>query len=317
MEIDRRELKHRAREDMSLTKPPFWLVTLLYLLMTTGVGYLLSFLPPVQDPFHGFGLATFFAVIFLFLYNLVVDFGMNLWALWTSRHLNPGAGALIQGFSVAGRVLLMELFVALRILGWALCLSILLVPLLIIVSSTIPSLTPLCILILYAAIWAIMLRYALAPYLLADQPDAGAAAAVRRSVDLTRGFKWELFKLEFSFIGWLLIGMFLSVLANLFWLWQNGFFQALAGIPLHQIPDLIGGYFLWQSGVSIDLFDFSQQYVNLYTLYFNITNSLEVSLTSDFITLPLYLWLIPYRLVSRSGFYCARLRLQQQAAPLL
>ena len=33
----------------------------------------------------------------------------------------------------------------------------------------------------------------MAPYLLADYPDDGAGAAVRRSVEMMRGRKWELF----------------------------------------------------------------------------------------------------------------------------
>ena len=50
MELDRRELKHQAREAMSLPRPPFWIVTLLYLLMTLGVNYLLSALPFPSNP---------------------------------------------------------------------------------------------------------------------------------------------------------------------------------------------------------------------------------------------------------------------------
>ena len=37
MELNRRELKAQAREQMRETRPPFWLVTLVYLLLTTGV----------------------------------------------------------------------------------------------------------------------------------------------------------------------------------------------------------------------------------------------------------------------------------------
>ena len=41
MEIDRKELKRRARADMGAAKPPFWVVLLAYLLLTTGVSDLL------------------------------------------------------------------------------------------------------------------------------------------------------------------------------------------------------------------------------------------------------------------------------------
>ena len=36
MELNRRELKAQARERMRETHPPFWLLTLVYLLLTTG-----------------------------------------------------------------------------------------------------------------------------------------------------------------------------------------------------------------------------------------------------------------------------------------
>lgn len=45
MEIDRKELKRRARADMGAAKPPFWAVLLAYLLLTTGVSDLLYLVP--------------------------------------------------------------------------------------------------------------------------------------------------------------------------------------------------------------------------------------------------------------------------------
>lgn len=45
MEIDRKELKRRARADMGAAKPPFWAVLLAYLLLTTGVSDLLYLSP--------------------------------------------------------------------------------------------------------------------------------------------------------------------------------------------------------------------------------------------------------------------------------
>lgn len=45
MEIDRKELKRRARADMGAAQPPFWAVLLAYLLLTTGVSDLLYLVP--------------------------------------------------------------------------------------------------------------------------------------------------------------------------------------------------------------------------------------------------------------------------------
>ena len=316
MELDRSELKHQAREAMSLTRPPFWAVALVYLLATTGVRYLLSLLPlPADDPAAMIGSVSFFISIFYLLYKTVVDFGYDLWSLWTFRRLDPGARSLMQGFSVAGRVLLMEIIIYAWILGWSFVLSFLLLPLIFLFGALTPSLTLLGVAIVYMAVWAIALRYSMAPYLLADRPDDGAAAAVRRSVSLMRGWKWELFKLEFSFLGWIFVSFLLSVLALLFCLWQGGFFQALNGIPLLELPDVASGYLLWQSGAPLELVGGSTEYVQLYSLFYSISNSLGASLLAELVTVPVALWLLPYRLTARAGFYCHRLRLQQEIAP--
>ena len=47
MEIDRKELKRRAREAMGLARPRFWVVALVYFLMTTGLSYLTDWLVPL------------------------------------------------------------------------------------------------------------------------------------------------------------------------------------------------------------------------------------------------------------------------------
>ena len=49
MEIDRRELKRQAREAIRGSRPSFWVVTLVYLLMTTGVSTLAGLLVPAPD----------------------------------------------------------------------------------------------------------------------------------------------------------------------------------------------------------------------------------------------------------------------------
>ena len=52
-----------------------------------------------------------------------------------------------------------------------------------------------------------MYGYALAPYIVYDHPGIGAAAALRKSVDMMDGNKWRLFCLIFSFIGWYLLAL--------------------------------------------------------------------------------------------------------------
>lgn len=49
------------------------------------------------------------------------------------------------------------------------------------------------------------LVYAMVPYLLYDDPTLSAREAVRKSRAMTRGRLWELFILQLSFFGWLLL----------------------------------------------------------------------------------------------------------------
>lgn len=311
MEINRKELKRQARSAIGEARPRFWVVALVYLLLTTGVGYLPMLIPGGSAP--GLHAPALFLLLLALLLQQVMDFGLDLWALWTNRRLEPGLGALFQGFSVVGRLLLMRLLILLRVLGWAMLLSCL-AALFVLFS---PTAVLLLIPIVAVALNAIMLRYALAPYLLADHPDDGAGAAVRRSAELTQGWVWELFKLDLSFLGWVLLAALLSGLASSLFLWRSGFFQALAAIPPMELPDLISGYQMWQSGLTLDALSFTEQQLQLYALYDSVSGSIWTMLCSDLLPLPLLLWLVPYRAAASAGFYDARLRLQRDSAPPL
>lgn len=286
-QYDRRDLKRQAREAMRLTRPRFWVVCLIYFLLTTGVESILHLLSSYQgSDLAEFSFFIFFCTILYNLYYLVIQFGYTLWSLWTWRKLNPGAGSLLQGFSVAGRVIIMELLIFLRIFLWVVLLAMGLTILVLSVPSV--PLYLLGILLLYVAVVVIMLRYAAAPYLLADFPDDGASAAVSRSVEMMRGRKWELFKLQFSFIGWYLLQFLLSSGVLLFFLYQSGAFAA---------------------AISTD---------NLW-FYQSVINSIPAFLLSNLITLPLSLWVTPYASVAQAGFYdtlCCQPRRYDQMPPL-
>lgn len=290
MEIDRKELKRQARERMREVSPPFWAVTLLYLLLTQGVSLaadcLSSFL---ESPAAGeISTTALFLSLLVTLYSTVVTFGLRLWSLWTWRRLDPGPGSLLQGFSVVGRVLWMEVLIFLRLLPWCFLFSFgasILILLLIPAEAFIPTLSLAIFLFMTVGLWLIMLRYALAPYLLADRPDDGAGPAVQRSVGLMRGWTWELLKLELSFLGWELINAFLSSLVIVFFLSRGGVFQT--GLSPEQLLSLIQSI----------LYDPTVQFF------------------SALVTLPLTLWLTPYREVARAGFYDARLKLHQEKLP--
>ena len=43
------------------------------------------------------------------------------------------------------------------------------------------------------------------PYILRDHPEMTATEAINRSREIMNGRKWNLFCLQFSFIGWILL----------------------------------------------------------------------------------------------------------------
>lgn len=68
---------------------------------------------------------------------------------------------------------------------------------------------------LFVALWTLLLivpgiiaaySYAMAPFIMAENPEMTASEALGASKALMNGHKWELFCLGFSFIGWNLLG---------------------------------------------------------------------------------------------------------------
>lgn len=80
---------------------------------------------------------------------------------------------------------------------------------------------------LYTALWTLLLiipgiiasySYAMAPYIMAENPDCRANQALTESEEMMRGNRWRLFCLEFSFIGWSLLSVFTLGIGSL---WLN------------------------------------------------------------------------------------------------
>lgn len=283
MEIDRKQLKQRAREAMSLSKPSFWVVTLVYLLMTTGVSSLADFAP---------GMMGSFLSIALTLYCWVVAFSYRLWALWTARRLEPDLGSLMDGFSVAGRVIFMEIGIMARIFGWTLLLVVPVTlffsgPLLFAGTSSIALVLYLILLCVVAVlVEVIMLRYSLAPYVLADYPDLGPSIAIAHSVRLTKGWRWELFKLQLSFLGWYLLSGGLTVIG----LAVGTLLTGGAGLLSVVSPDQLG------------------------TQLAAIATAPIPALLGNLLCLPVMLYFTPYLEVTMAEFYNARIALNDNMA---
>ena len=277
MEIDRKQLKQQAKQAMLLSKPSFWVVTFVYLLMTTGLSNAANFSEGTL------GLFLTFAIT---MYSWVVGFSFRLWALWTARRLDPGLGSLMEGFSVAGRVIMLEISILGRTIGWTFLISI---PagLLMMVSMTSMVGTIVAVLLLTLAVTIITLRYSLSYFVLADFPDLGAAHALHRSVQLTRGWIMELFKLHLSFAGWYILSYGLSIAGMLTGALVTG------GITIAAL--------LAPEGISLLPAAFGAGIPTLLGTLFS---------------LPVTLYLTPYIEVTLAQFYDARIRLADNAADM-
>ena len=269
MDLDRKQLKWDARAVMRECRPRPMLVTLVYLLLTGGLAlvvngvtvsplaqyqqYILAGYSPDIALYYAFagsggmGIALFLSIL-LGLFTMVMNFGYCAWALRCSRGEQTGYGTLLTGFSMAGRVIGLNLFVGLFAFLWALAVMIPPVILIsVVVALTMNSgmtglFVVLAVIIYIAAIVLlvmILLRYALAEYALLDDPEAGIRAAVNRSKALMSGRKGSYFVLQLSFIGWYLLVFLLefvglviaaAVIGAAGWSWNAGMIWGLIGV---------------------------------------------------------------------------------------
>lgn len=59
--------------------------------------------------------------------------------------------------------------------------------------------------------------YFLVPFIVAENPDIRPRDAVKLSCRMMNGHKWECFKLDLSFLGWKLLGIFTLGISEIFW----------------------------------------------------------------------------------------------------
>ena len=59
--------------------------------------------------------------------------------------------------------------------------------------------------------------YCMVPYILAEHPELSANEVITRSRKMMNGNKWQAFKLDLSFIGWILLGTVTLGIVQVFW----------------------------------------------------------------------------------------------------
>lgn len=78
---------------------------------------------------------------------------------------------------------------------------------------------------LYTLLWSLLFiipgivaayRYAMTPFILAEHPELTASQAIARSKELMMGRKFDLFLLDLSFLGWVILAVLTMNLGHLF-----------------------------------------------------------------------------------------------------
>ena len=235
MHFDRPTLKREARQAMSAARPRAMLITLLYLLLTTGLsipaGFVatnpaallseltrqgLSSYNALHIMFRNIGSTGLFLHILITLFSMIVQFGYQQWALNVSRMRSADISDLVCGFSMVGRILLLNILLFLYRLALTIVFTMVaqLAALPFLWSPPLSSATSIFSL-LFASLapYFLMLRYSMAAYCLMDDPGLSPLQAMRRSRQLTAGHLSALILLNLSFAGWILLGVMITVAA--------------------------------------------------------------------------------------------------------
>lgn len=230
MGYNRPESKWLARDAMRGAYPHPMLVSLVYLLLTSVLGNVITNF--VADPFKAayfyltqtdYSVNEIMGSIFtanrvtvlmvmellLTLYYWVMSYGYSSYCLRLARREGPGYRNLLDGFYHIGRALAVSFFATLFTFLWGL-IGIVVYVITVFVSVVTGSMLLLAVGIIFMVVWTIIVsyRYRLAVYFLLDHPEMGALEAIGHSRDAMRGNIMTLFVQDLSFLGWLILSAF-------------------------------------------------------------------------------------------------------------
>ena len=78
---------------------------------------------------------------------------------------------------------------------------------------------------IYQTLWAFTIvgypikhyAYSMVPFICAENPNIKTRKAIKLSIAMTRGYKWQLFKVDLSMIGWTLLSSISFGAVGVFW----------------------------------------------------------------------------------------------------
>lgn len=191
MMVDRPLAKQAARNCMRTARVSPYQIALIYILITFalsifdqamvqlfGVPYYLDAYTSVLMPSG----INWFVSIMVALIGVLLQAGFSIYCLAVRRGREMPATTLFDGFSMAGKIILLYIVTSIFIFLW-------------------------CLLFIIPGIIAAY-RYRFALYNILENPDLGILEAINISREQTAGYKWQLFVLDLSFLGWLILDVF-------------------------------------------------------------------------------------------------------------
>ena len=179
------------------------------------------------------GLLYTFVTILSTLINMVLSSGLVLYCMAVRRGERAEFFTLFDGFSMAGKVILVSLLRSVLIALWSMLFFI-------------PGIVA-------------SYRYRFALYNLYENPQLSAFKALRMSKQQTQGYKMQLFTLDMSYVGWFLLAA-LPLMVEMFWYNSEVMMHSVMQTP---VPETLAVYAflprlgwllltgLWQLVVSI------------------------------------------------------------------
>lgn len=223
MRINRKQLKRRMLDAIHDGKTnivwialAFLALTLILQVLSMSVSGELAALGTMMEEMLATGTATVPAVespagsailvLAIDIMLIMLNVGFSVACLSTARRQGASVGNLFDGFSRFLRAICVNLLQSLVLTAWMMVYA---VPVSFIVTiggdTGLFAFAPLtCLPLLIPAVRAFY-NYRQAVYLMLDHPELSAFGCLRVSRELMSGHKWELFKLDLSFIGWLLL----------------------------------------------------------------------------------------------------------------
>lgn len=185
--IDRRGLKIQAEELLRGAQVPPGKMVALYM----GLAAVLSLIDYLGG---GPGLLSTFLTILTELLSLILSAGFVFYCMAIRRGERAEYGVLFDGFGMVGKIVLLTLVQLALIFLWSMLFVI-------------PGVVA-------------MYRYRYALFNLLEDPEIGVMEAISMSKQQTQGYKWQLFLLDLSYLGWMIIASLPSYLYQQILSWR-------------------------------------------------------------------------------------------------